>query len=261
MSRIFDALEHGLAVKSMPTEPAPVLEWLVADSRRTAEAAGRLEADAGRKVEGVGDFESEMVTLYFSIRSSLPDIEHPSILFVGSRSNEGTSTVAREFARTACRQMNKTVLLVDLDRSRPDMNVFGHLRPEKEIDEFFRNGDPIEKCLCRVDGSSLYTMPLYKRTICTAKTIDSVKDNGFWQLLKDKFDLVIVDSPPALMLPDGPAVASHVDGVVLVVEAEKTRWQDAERTKELILDSGGAILGIVFNRQRQYVPPSIYRYL
>jgi len=50
-----------------------------------------------------------------------------------------------------------------------------------------------------------------------------------------------------------------VDGVVLVVEAEKTRWQVVESLKEKIENSGGNILGMVFNKRRFYIPENIYR--
>jgi len=73
--------------------------------------------------------------------------------------------------------------------------------------------------------------------------------------------LIIVDSPPASMFPDGPAIVSRLDGVILVVEAEKTRWHVALSVKEKILKSGGNILGIVFNKRRLYIPEFIYRYL
>jgi len=52
-----------------------------------------------------------------------------------------------------------------------------------------------------------------------------------------------------------------VDGVVVVVEAEKTRWQVVENLKQKIENRGGNILGIVFNKRRFYIPDSIYRKL
>jgi Mrp family chromosome partitioning ATPase len=52
-----------------------------------------------------------------------------------------------------------------------------------------------------------------------------------------------------------------VDGVVLVVEAEKTRWPVAETVRDKIKNSGGNILGIVLNKRRYYIPDWIYNKL
>jgi Mrp family chromosome partitioning ATPase len=52
-----------------------------------------------------------------------------------------------------------------------------------------------------------------------------------------------------------------VDGVVLVVEAEKTRWPVAENVRDKIKGSGGNILGIVLNKRRYYIPEWVYKKL
>jgi Mrp family chromosome partitioning ATPase len=83
----------------------------------------------------------------------------------------------------------------------------------------------------------------------------------FWKKLRQRFDLILIDSPPATTSPDGLALSSKVDGIVLVVEAEKTRWPVAESTKNRILSSGGKILGIVLNKRRYHIPDFVYKRL
>lgn len=207
------------------------------------------------------EMEPEMIALYQTITAALPDIDHRIVLFVGSRSNEGTSTIARQLARVASLRMEKSVLLIDLDRSRPDLHVFSKSKPEINLQDSPDPEGQIELSLARVEGTSLYVMPLFWRTMITPKTIDYAKRDDFWESLKNQFDLIIVDSPPATMFPDGPAIVSRVDGVILVVEAEKTRWQVVLSVKEKIMKSGGNILGLVFNKRRLYIPEVIYRYL
>ena len=204
------------------------------------------------------DMEQEMIDLYQTVTAALPDADRRTILFVGSRSNEGTSTIARQLARVASLRMEKSVLLIDLDRSRPDLHVYSTLKPQADLQD---GEGQLGLTLARVEESSLYVMPLFWRTMVTPKTIDYAKRGDFWESLKDQFDLIIVDSPPASMFPDGPAIVSRLDGVILVVEAEKTRWHVALSVKEKILKSGGNILGIVFNKRRLYIPELIYRYL
>jgi protein-tyrosine kinase len=250
MSKIFDALENaqreGL-VSNLPAEPPPPppISLPVNDQHNGAEIS----------------MEQEMLTLYQTITAALPNIHHPSVLFVGSRSNEGTTTITRELAKAVSLRMEKTVLLIDFDRSRPEHHVYGNIKPELHTEEVAKAGDLIEETLCQVEESSLYIMPLFQRTMVTPRTLESAKGGGFWDALKERFDLIIVDSPPAMMFPDGPSLVSHVDGVVLVVEAEKTRWQVALSAKERIIKSGGNILGTVFNKRKYYIPQYIYKYL
>jgi Mrp family chromosome partitioning ATPase len=207
------------------------------------------------------EMEEEMIALYQTIVASLPDVANRSVMFIGSRSNEGTSTIARQLARTVSLRMEKDVLLVDLDRSRPDLHVYANLKPEIGLDDVINTGAPIEKALCQVEESTLYVMPLFHRTMVAPRTLAKAGDYGFWRPLKERFDLIIVDSPPATGFPDGPGLAPQVDGVILVVEAEKTRWQVALSVKEKIQKNGGNMLGIVFNKRKYYIPQRIYRYL
>jgi len=50
-----------------------------------------------------------------------------------------------------------------------------------------------------------------------------------------------------------------VDGVIFVVEAEKTRWPVAVASKEKVVKHGGNILGMVFNKRRFYIPEAVYK--
>jgi Mrp family chromosome partitioning ATPase len=246
MSNIFDALEHAgrkiHAVEPCPDGPAHV-------DAPNLSTCGKLDPD----------MEDEMITLYQTITASLPDIKHRSVLFMGSQSNEGTSTVARQLARTVSLRIEKTVLLIDLDRSRPDMHVYADLKLERSIDEVVKCDGEVEEALCRVEESSLYVMPFFQGAAATPRTLEFARGAGFWAPLRERFDLIIVDSPPATLFHEGPGIVSMVDGVVLVVEAEKTRWPVALSVKEKIEQSGGRILGVVFNKRKYYIPKWLYR--
>jgi Mrp family chromosome partitioning ATPase len=73
--------------------------------------------------------------------------------------------------------------------------------------------------------------------------------------------MVIIDSPPLSGSPDGLAIAPKVSGVVIVLEAEKTRWHVAKNSVERIRKVGGAVVGIVFNKRHNHVPDFIHRRL
>jgi len=73
-----------------------------------------------------------------------------------------------------------------------------------------------------------------------------------------RFDWVVVDGPPITVYSDASILAPLVDGVVLVVEAERTRWEVVSQARRILEESGARILGAVLNRQRYHIPPALY---
>jgi protein-tyrosine kinase len=254
MSQFFDALEHAKRQVHL-VEPSPAIDPTPEPGIDLERTERLISPDQGPNLE------DEMITLYQGITSSLPHMEHRSVLIIGSRSNEGTTTIARQLARTVSLRVGRNVLLIDIDRSRPDLHVYTNLRPERNVAESDKTGDPMEE-LCRMEESNLYVMPLIQKPLGNApRTIESTRERGFWEPLKDRFDLIIVDSPPATMFPDGLGIVSQVDGVILVVRAEQTRWPVALSVKEKIVSHGGNLLGMVFNDRRYYIPKWLYERL
>ncbi len=129
------------------------------------------------------DMEAEMISLYQTITTALPDINHRSVLFVGSRTNEGTSTVARELAKAASLRMEKNVLLIDLERSRPEHHIYTRASRKKNTadaaDDVDKKENSAENALCQVEESSLYATPLFQKTMVTPRTLDLAKREVF----------------------------------------------------------------------------------
>jgi len=244
MSKIYEALEYARTKRIVPEKPVEV------PLPKTYSAPG---VDLG--------VDEEMLTLYQNIATLLPGITRPVVMFIGSQSNEGTSTVARQLAKTASLRLGKAVLLIDLDRSRPDFQVFVDVKPECNLEEVIKTNMPMERAFCQVEDSSLYVMPLFQQTSFNPKTIDSAKSAMFWDHLRDRFDMIIIDTPPATQFSDGLSLVRQADGVILVVEAERTRWPVALSVKEKIIKQGGNVLGIVFNKRRFYIPEWLYKRL
>jgi len=244
MSKIYEALEYARNKRIIPEKPIDVpLPKTYRDP----------EIDHG--------MDEEMLNLYQGITALLPDVTRPVVMFIGSQSNEGTSTIARQLAKSASLRLGKSVLLIDLDRSRPEFQVFVDIAPECSLEEVIKTDSPVERAYCQVEDSSLYVMPLFQQSSLNPRTLDSAKNAMFWETLRDRFDMIILDTPPATLYPDGLAMVRQVDGVILVVEAEKTRWPIALSVKEKIIKNGGNVLGIIFNKRRFYIPEWLYKRL
>lgn len=79
--------------------------------------------------------------------------------------------------------------------------------------------------------------------------------------LREKYTHVLVDLPPVLDFPDTPLMGAALDGVVLVLEAESTRWEDARRAKKRLEASGVQLLGAVLNKKPRIIPDWLARLL
>jgi Mrp family chromosome partitioning ATPase len=76
-------------------------------------------------------------------------------------------------------------------------------------------------------------------------------------MFRTRFDLILIDSPPLGISSDSLALVRKADGVILVIEAEKTRCI-VQNLRDSVISMGN-ILGVVFNKQRYYVPGWIYK--
>ena len=243
MSKIYEALQQAQRQKKA--------------SSKSVEAIIPQNLVVYEKVE-MGE---EMLSLYKVIDSMLPDIGNRVVQFIGSRAGEGTSTIVREFARIAAERVGRSVLLLDADRYQGTQSRFFSVASQYSWINALQESGEVGSAIHRVGESELFFSPASNSRDTTPELFDSPRFEGFWANLKLKFDLVLVDSPPLTVSPDALALVSKVDGVVLVVEAEKTRWRTARNVTEKIERVGGKILGIVFNKRRYYIPQSIYKHL
>jgi Mrp family chromosome partitioning ATPase len=201
-------------------------------------------------------YHREMAILYQHIDSLLGGSPKKVIQFIAAREGEGTSTIVREFARTSATILGKSVFLFDADtpNTRPAPG-------ETDTGYDLRSGDPdaADAIVPRDPPASTAVCLIPQNSEGIRKHFYSPQIDTFWESLRQKFDLVVIDSPPFEISPDGLAISRRVDGVVLVLEAEKTRWPVAERLKEQVQSSGGNILGIVFNKRRYHIPEFVYK--
>lgn len=79
--------------------------------------------------------------------------------------------------------------------------------------------------------------------------------------LREKFRHVLVDLPPVLHFPDAVVLGGALDGVVLVIEAETTRWDAAQQAARRLEAGGVKLLGAVLNKKPRVIPDWLRRML
>lgn len=204
--------------------------------------------------------EEEMVSLYHTIESLLLGKEKMAIQFIGSHKGEGTTTLTNAFARIAADTFKKNVLLIDYSAA----SLPSSLITEGESDlikAFLTNQISIDQLLYRPDDKNYAICPVNNLGESLQLIFSSPLAGPLIEEFKSQFDFILIDCPPATTSSDGVACARRVDGIIIVVEAEVTRWPVIENVKTRLEKVGGNILGVIFNKKHYYIPTFIYRKL
>jgi len=232
------------------------------------EQANRERTSAGSPVEAIlpvadrvapatPDMDAQMEGLFQSINSLLPSERGRVVGFIGAHEGAGVTSVSAEFARISDKSHGATVLLIDTDaRGGAACGRFG-LKPATGIEDALANNRPVEEAIVQSGSSHLYLSVLSTSgTHADSKLLVSALDR-----LRDDFDYILFDAPPALESATGLAISAMADGMVLVIEAEKTRWQVAESVRDAVEKQGGNVLGVVLNKRQYHIPEFVYKRL
>jgi len=204
------------------------------------------------------ELEEEMVALYQSINSLRTDTQKNKVIqFMSPLEGEGTSTIVGELARVAALKYSKSVLLLDADLRKLDQQPFFNITLEHSLEETIRAGDPIDKALYQIENSSLFLSQLFKDSGSVRQFIDPSGLDDLLENLRKRFDFVFIDSAPDSVFSIGLATSNSLNGVVLVLDAEKTCLDMAKNLTDKISKNGGKILGVVVNKERDYIPEFI----
>ncbi|QOV90621.1 GumC family protein [Humisphaera borealis] len=202
----------------------------------------------GQKVEL--DPMSDEAESYRSIRTAISfgasDVKAKTILVTSSVPGEGKTTSASNLA-IAMAQAGKQVLLIDCDFRQPMQHrVFG-IEDGLGIISVIAGQAPISKAVKATSTPGLFLLPCGPIPPNPAEILSG---RTFAQIIakaKQRFDCIIIDSPPVLPVTDAQILAASCDITVIVVRMHKTKWRDAIRASESLTSVGSRLLGVVVN--------------
>jgi Mrp family chromosome partitioning ATPase len=206
-----------------------------------------------------GDVASIMKTLYGKLRPLLDSKPAIVIHFVAPTPGEGASTMAREFALTAARFGQRETLLVDGHQDNPANAALFNCPDDVGLVDSAHGRADYGTVLQPVVGCSLFVGRLFAARSAPAFEAETIR--SLYAALRDRVALTVVDCPPIFAGNYFELAPEAVDGVILVVQAEKVRPAVVAHAKELVLQSGGPVLGAVLNKRRNHIPEFVYRVL
>jgi capsular exopolysaccharide synthesis family protein len=240
VSRIYDAMKRGaLAEASSRTLVAP-------------------SGDHGQPVDPVAEGFQRILQ---AIQSGQGSKGGGVILVVSAVHGEGASTIARELALLLARDGLAKPVLVDANLRTPNQHRAFGVERTGGLTELVTQALPLDRAVRNGSGSLVPLVTCGRPAGNATAVLGAPALRAAVEALRAKYDWVVLDGAPVTVYSDAGILAGWVDGVVLVVEAERTRAEVVTQAKRALEESGARIFGAVLNRQRHHIPPALYRRL
>lgn len=204
---------------------------------------------AGFRAEQVRGLRNRLVAMN-------PDGEPKTLVITSAVRGEGKTVSALNLAMAFAELERQQVVLVDADLRRPSCERYLNLNSEAGLTDVLLGNASVDKLLRSVGYRNLKLLGSGSRVENPAEVLSSSRLDELLQRLKEKFQYVVIDSPPVLPSTDAGVLSAAADGTLVVVRLEhslKKQSRDALRT---LSDMGGNVLGTFVTEVRGQDPES-----
>jgi polysaccharide biosynthesis transport protein len=206
-------------------------------------------------------FSEAIRTLRSGIQMS--DVDRPPkvIQVTSSRPGEGKTTVALSLAISAG-YSNLRVALIDGDLRHPSCSRFFRLEKEKGLVDVLTGAAPVNEVMRHHKELNLWILPAGSKSLNPPDVLSSERMKTLIAQMKEKFDYVVVDTPPVGPVVDAVIVARLVDKSIFVVQWGSTPRELVETCMHQLSAQkrvGGAVLNFLNrDRAKKYGPEYYY---
>ena len=169
-----------------------------------------------------------------------------AITIVSGGAGEGKSTTLVNLAYI-CAQGGYNTLMIDGDLRRPKLHTFFDINNSVGLTNYLTTALMLEDVILQTPIENLYFMPSGILPADAAGILNSRRMSELIADVKNRFDLVLIDSPPILGVSDASVLASEVDLTIIVIQHRKLPRNMLLRVKQAIENVGGNLLGVVLN--------------
>ncbi len=173
-------------------------------------------------------------------------LEEVSLTFVSGSAGEGKTTTMSNLAYI-CAQGGYATLMIDADLRRSKLHRYYELDNSVGLTSYLLDDYPLEEVVFQTPIDNLYVMPAGPTPFDPSGALNSRKFSELLQEVKQRFDIVLVDSPPILGVSDSAVIVSEVDMTLMVVQPHKLPLKALLRQKQVIESVGGNLAGVVMN--------------
>jgi len=188
-------------------------------------------------------FRHLRTSLLFSSAGRAPQ----AILVTSSQPSEGKTTTAINTAVTLA-QAGASVVIIDCDLRRPRLHSHFNLPNTSGLTNFLSGDEIAENLIQSFEGmENLDVITSGPIPPNPAELLSSAEMRNLVEYLRERYDHIIVDSPPAISFTDAAIMSTIVDGVILVAMVGKSSIHMMKKFKQTLSNIGARIFGVVLN--------------
>jgi polysaccharide biosynthesis transport protein len=195
---------------------------------------------------------SPVAESYRLIRSGLllSSAERPpkTMLVTSMNAQEGKTSTTANIARILA-QGGSSVLVIDCDLRRPRMHGLFGCKNDVGLSSFL-SGSTAENVVRKAADEDIFFIPSGPIPPAPAELLGSAKMKDFVKTLEEKFDFILLDSPPVQSVTDSLVLSQYADGTIVVVRAGKTTNEEMDSGMKKLHDVQTRFLGFVLNGLR-----------
>jgi len=188
-------------------------------------------------------------TVRTSILFSHADAAPKTIVFTSTLPQEGKTATISNLA-VSFAQLEGKVLIVDADLRKPRLHKVFNLRNVNGLSSYLAGKDEFDEVIQKTSIDNVWTIPSGPHPPNPAELLNSKRMKELLAQAKDRFNVVLLDTPPVLAVIDPVIVSSLADSTVFVVRSGKTTRRPLVRAVEEVRKSKADIIGVVFNEVR-----------
>lgn len=182
-----------------------------------------------------------------------------TILITSSIPREGKTIISSNLAASFA--LSSRVLLLDCDFRKPRMHNIFNMKRYPGLCDYLFGTVPIEEAVRQTSFPNLDIMTCGTIPTNPAELIASKHMQTFLNMMKPKYDYILIDSPPLATVTDAELLSSYVDGTVVVSLASKTRLDLLVNTIDTLNKINDTFIGVILNNfDYQATYGSYYKY-
>lgn len=165
---------------------------------------------------------------------------------VSANAGEGKTTTLCNLAYVfAC--AGYSTLMVDADMRRPRLDRYSEIESEVGLSNYLTSDMSLKDVVVKTQTPNLYLLPAGPLPNDPSGVLGSYRMTQLLGEVSKRFDIVLFDSPPVLGVSDSSLLVSKVDASLIVLQPRKMPLKALLRTKSIIQNVGGQIMGLVMN--------------
>lgn len=200
-----------------------------------------------RRAQGPGQYSrQELSSLYQSVASALPESGGKIICLSSCHEGEGAEDVAYALASHAAETLEISTLLVGQDSAGAGVSLLAVAQGRGQVAQAIHQHGRLAHAMLTASGETdavMAGLPALQQVFAQ---------------LRGSYALVVIAAPRMTSVPALQALSRMTDGVIMVVEAERTRAPVVGQAVRQLVDGGSRVLGTVLGNRRLFIPGWLY---